>query len=213
MAIPNNPNWSGITDTQDYIGYDEIKPLPLDDDDIIQVIEIGPDNLYDSQGRLDKRYWLLYENPDTEGEILISRGNNGVWEAPIVLFRDAQKINELSLTFDQLGNPVVFYRLYIDFLKLYWYNTITSAYEIKDLATGSSLISGFDARQDTSVQYSDAMLFYVRDDKIYMRIQRDRYDIEYLTPSTGKNVVLRSCGMTVNNRFQVLYRYDKIEEI
>lgn len=211
--IPNSPNWSDKTLSQDYIKYDEIKPLPLDDDDIIQVIEIGPDNLYDSQGRLDKRYWLLYENPDTEGEILISRGNNGLWETPIILFRDAQKINELSLTFDQLGNPVVFYRFYADFLKLYWYNPITSAYEIKNLATGNNLLSGFDSRQDAGVTYSDAMLFYVRDYKIYMRVQRDRYEIEYETPTVGKIVDLRSCGMTVNNRFQVLYRYDKIEEI
>lgn len=213
MAIPNNPNWSGITDTQDYIEHDIIRPPMIDIEDVTQTIGLGPENLYDSGGRLDKRYWLLYENPVTEGEILISRGNNGVWEEPTILFRDTQKINELSLTFDQLGNPVVFYRLYADFLKLYWYNSVTSSYEIKDLATGSNLISGFDARQETSVQYSDAMLFYVRDDKIYMRVQRDRYEIEYVTSAVGKNVVLRSCGMTVNNRFQVLYRYDKTEEI
>lgn len=208
--IPNSPNWSDYTSTEQYVDYGIIRPPDLDKD-IIQAIGLGPPDLYDSKGRLDSNYWMVYQNPLVDGEILIVKGVNGYWESPILLFRDTQKINELSLTFDQLGNPVVFYKFYSDTLKLYWFNPISSSYEIKNLAKGSNLLSGFDSRKDTGVSYSDALLFYVRDDKVYMRVQRDRYEVEYLTPATGNNIVLRSCGMTVKNRFQVLYRYDKTQ--
>lgn len=204
--IPNSPEWSAINTVSDYPELDLVKPSPLFIDSEYDV-SLGPINLNDSQGRLDSRYWFIYQNSDTN-QILVCGAEDNQWGEPIELFNESGTVWEISLTFDQLGRPLVFYRISADTLKLYWYNPVLEQTELKALAQGIDPNAGFDAPQDTGQSYSDAMLFYVRENIIYMRIQRDRFETEYVTPSIGDNVELRSSGMRVDNRYQVVYRHE-----
>ena len=205
MAIPNSPQWSDRTTLNAYIQAGEARP-PIDSD-LIQSSAIGPVNLGDSKGKLNSRYWLVFQD---YGQVLIAGSINGYWGSATALFNEAATVSEIALTFDQLGRPLVFYRINTDELKLYWYNPVISDTEIKTLAQGQNPTAGFDLPGNASSSISDAMLFYVREDKIYMRVQRDRFLVEYETPVNGvdidaENVIIESAGARVDNRFQVAY--------
>jgi len=202
MAIPD---WSTIETLAPYIKPNEL--LPPVDKDLMQSVSIGPVNLNDSKSRLDNRYWLVsYDS----GTVYIQGSVNGEWGTITALFLEPIVVEQISLTFDQLGRPLVFYRVGEDSLKLFWYNPVIGANEISLVATGIEPKAGFDVPEDTSASYSDALLFYVRDDKIFMRTQRDRFTIEYSTPVNGVDIVaegvtLEHVGARIDNRFQVSY--------
>lgn len=204
--IPQSPDWSDLTSIGKYKTYDVLKPPPLRGG-LLQATSLGPESLYDSKNKLNSNYWVVYRDNANRGKVYISKGVSGVWQNPKQLFIDAGSIEELCLTFDQLGNPIVFYRLGTD-IKIYWFNPLIEQYELKNLAVGDNISCNFDVQDDVGVNYSDAMVFYVRGDKIYMRVQRDRFETEYLTPITDSNLNIKSCGMRVDNRFQVVYRYN-----
>lgn len=125
---------------------------------------------------------------------------------PVALFEEVSQIEQISLTFDQLGRPLVFYRIGADTLKLYWYDPIAMENTVTVLATGVDPTCNFDFPQDTSQSFSDALLFYVRGDRVYMRIQRDRFAIEYPCPAESPGITIDSCGLRIDNRFQVVYQ-------
>ena len=204
MAIPNSPNWSALVNVLNYQPAGIAKPPNLAFD-VVQAVSLGPMELNNSGGKLNERYWIAYVD---NGAVYIKGSQGEQWGAETVLFNDLEPIKQITLTFDQLGRPLVFYRVGADTLRLYWYNPILEQAELKILAQGIDPSAGFDAPQDTGQSYSDAMLFYVRDNVIYMRIQRDRFETEYVTPSIGDNVELRSSGMRVDNRYQVVYRHE-----
>ncbi|MBV2128152.1 hypothetical protein [Arsukibacterium indicum] len=129
------------------------------------------------------------------------------WGNPISLFAEAEAIEQISLTFDQLGRPLVFYRTGADTLKLYWYDPVLQESVNVQIATGIDPQAGFDFPQDTGQSFTDALLFYVRDDTVYMRIQRDRFSIEYPCPANQPGLRITSNGLRVDNRYQVVYEY------
>lgn len=204
MAIPNSPNWSALVDVLNYQPAGIAKPPSLAFD-VVQAVSIGPMQLNNSGGKLNERYWIAYID---NGAVYIKGSQGEQWGAETLLFNEPEPIKQITLTFDQLGRPLVFSRVGADTLKLYWYNPVLEQTELKVLAQGIDPNAGFDSPQDTGQSYSDAMLFYVRDDVIYMRVQRDRFETEYVTPSIGNNVELRSSGMRVDNRYQVVYRHE-----
>lgn len=206
MAIPNSPEWSAIKTVSDYPESDLVKPSPLFINSEYDV-SLGPINLNDSQGRLDSRYWFVYQNSDTN-QILVCGAEDNQWGEPVELFSEADTVWEISLTFDQLGRPLVFYRINQDTLKLFWYNPVLGDTELRTIGNGRSPHAAFDVIDDAGVTYSDALLFYAREDYLYMRIQRERFETEYLTPAYGKNIFIHSSGMNIDNRFQVVYRSD-----
>jgi hypothetical protein len=122
---------------------------------------------------------------------------------------DAQ-IKQLSLAFDQVGRPIIFYRENsLGVIKLFWYDPTASSNQIINLGQGAFPRACFDFPHDASQGFSDVLLFYVRNDSVFMRIQRDRFQTEYPTPVTAsalnKGVRIRSAGLRADNRVQVLY--------
>ena len=192
MAIPNNPNWSALVDVLNYQPAGIAKPPNLAFY-VVQAISLGPMQLNNSGGKLNDRYWIAYVD---NGAVYIKGSQGEQWGAETLLFNEPESIKQITLTFDQLGRPLVFYRINADTLKLYWYNPVLEQTELKALAQGIDLNAGFDAPQDTGQSYSDAMLFYVRDDVIYMRIQRDRFETEYVTPT----------GQDANSSIDIVYK-------
>jgi len=134
------------------------------------------------------------------------------WDSPFELFSEDADIKEMSLTFDQLGRPIVFYRINQSDLYIYWYNAATLQNEKRYIGSGIFPVAGFDIVDETSDPNSDAMLFYVRDNTAYMRIQRESYDIEHNTGITKPNLKLRSSGTRIDNRFQVVYTYSGVPD-
>lgn len=123
------------------------------------------------------------------------------------LFSEPLEIQQISLTFDQLGNPLVFYRVGANTLKLYWYDPVLQQNVTTVLASGTDPQAGFDFPQDTGQDFTDALIFYVRNDTVYMRVQRDRFSIEYECPASQPGIRLVSNGLRVDNRYQAVYEY------
>lgn len=131
----------------------------------------------------------------------------GDWAAPEILFSEAQPIQQVSLTFDQLGRPLVFYRVGVDTLKIYQYDPVTQQNVTTEIAVGKDPTACFDFPQDTGQSFTDVLLFYVRDDQVFMRIQRDRYAIEYPCPAIQPGLKIKSAGLRVDKRLQVVYQF------
>lgn len=205
MAIPNSPNWS--SDKEGGLYPIPSFPLPkVGDGLLIYDINIGPMGLSNSQGVLNKRYWLIYQ--DSEGKVVVRGSKGNTWDSPTTLFTTTDKIDEISISFDQLGRPIVLYTINETQLFLYWYNPGIGEAEHKVLGIGHNPFARFDVIYKAGTSYSDCLLFYVRDDKIWMRVQRDRFDIEYATPAVGRDIKILSSNLNTANRFQVSYRYE-----
>lgn len=201
MAIPDSPNWSNITT----VGYypEPSFPLPTLREGVVSY-SLGPSSLNNSQGKLTSRYWMCYQE---NGFIkIVGSLAGGVWSNTVTtLIAEATPIEEIALTFDQLGGPLVFYRVAEDTLRLYWYDPILQAYTKTDLAVGTNPLACFDFPQDTNQSFSDAILFYVRYDTIMMRVQRDRFSVEYDTGTSAPKLTLVSAGLRGDNRLQVVW--------
>jgi len=203
--IPNN-TWSSITKPQDFA----IANLPKPDTRYSSVFDIktGGVELSVSNGSINTRYWMVYQ---TSGNVVI-RGavDSDNWSAPTVLFPEATIILDISLSFDNLGRPVVFYQKGTQ-LVLWFYDSQLGSLTFKTITTnGHSPIVNFDYINDTSDVNSDIMMYYVVDNRAYMRLQRDRFDTEYPTGIHKPNLKLLKSGMTTDNRFQVTYSFRDI---
>lgn len=65
MAIPDNPNWSSLTDVKPYPTPAFAKPPALD---AVHDISLGPIALSDSMGKLNSRYWVASQE---DGKVVI----------------------------------------------------------------------------------------------------------------------------------------------
>lgn len=169
---------------------------------VLSDISLGPVALNDSQGRLNTRYWLVTQ---LDGQVLVQGATGVTWAAPVVLFDEPVSIRQIQLTFDQLGRPLVLYRVGENTLKLYWYDPVLQQNILATLATGLDPEACFDFPQDTGQSFTDILLFYQRGEKIYMRVQRDRFAIEYEAPAVRRGFSITSSGLRVDNRVQVTY--------
>ena len=129
------------------------------------------------------------------------------WSTPQVIFDEPLPIAQMALTFDQLGRPFVFYKVGSLDLKLYWYDPVLGDNVTVSLTTGYDPVACFDFPQDPSQEYTDALLFYVRNDVVYMRRQRDRFLIEYDTGVNYPGVRLESAGFNTDDSVQVIYQF------
>lgn len=145
----------------------------------------------------------------TRGAVFAGASVNdiGDWGAPVELVEEALPIKQMSLGFDQLGRPIVFYRVGADELKLYWYDPILQTQTLLSLTVGIDPVISFDFPQDSNQSFTDLLMFYVRNGVVYMRVQRDRFTVEYPTGVSYPGVRIESAGLTVENSFQVIYTY------
>lgn len=131
---------------------------------------------------------------------------------PEFVLLDLPGVTEISFTFDQNGRHIFVY-VQADVVKMHWYDTAlgdytTTTYE-GDLVTPRITL---DDKREMQRGISDVVLFYVKPVRneqgtitagtLYMRMQRDRYLIEYpmATSLTGGIV---KCGMMNNWRLGV----------
>lgn len=101
------------------------------------------------------------------------------WSNEIELFDEPLLIEQISATFDQLGRPMVFYRTNGNVLKLWWFDSQIGQTTTTILGYGTDPTATFDFPININKDFTDALLHYVRKNKLYMRVQRDRFAIEY----------------------------------
>lgn len=164
---------------------------------------VGPMALNDSQGSLVSRWWATWQDG---GNVVIAGADNGRYGTSSIVFAEAGTITEIALTFDQLGRPLVFYKLINNDLKVYWFDPVLGANTITTIGQGSSPVAIFDFPTDTSQSFTDAVIFYIgTDTQVKYRKQRDRYAVEYGVPGLFGDRII-SAGLTVENRVQVVVR-------
>src|SRR5690606_2928119 len=105
----------------------------------------GPIALNDPSKGLLARLWVARLTGDNRNEVAVS--TQGV--APVTLFVRGQEIKQLSLAFDQNGQPYVSFVEEDDTAWLWWYDTIAATMVFTQLAAGvrTPRITLDDARQ------------------------------------------------------------------
>lgn len=146
-----------------------------------------------------------------------SRGNEyQIWKArmennyvylsapnvPEYVLLDLPNVTEISFTFDQNAN-IVFVYVQDGRSFMWWFDTSVGDYVTTDWGTEwrNPRIT-LDDKRRTQTGISDIVLFYARGSSLYMRMQRDRYGIEYHMATNVTEGVVK-CGMMNNWRLGV----------
>ena len=163
--------------------------------------EYGPIARSDNSQGITYQIWTA-EITNNGTEITISAENT----EPYVLLTGSN-FTEVSISFDIIGN------LYCVFeedgvSKVYWY----------DVRVGDHIVTAFeehlknprltlDDKYDTSGR-SDLILAYIKNHRVHYRLQRDRFEIEYLLESDRVATTLHKIGMGINGRVQFITHND-----
>jgi hypothetical protein len=144
-------------------------------------------------------YGLLYQIWNCwidHDKVIISAPNTN----PTVLIT-LSGLTEVSFTFDQNMHPVLAY-VQNEISKLLWYDSLEGKQTIKILDTDviTPRVALDDKRAEQSA-VSDIILAYFRGSSLYIRLQRDRFLIEYLLKE-NINGKLVKIGMNRGMRFE-----------
>lgn len=130
--------------------------------------------------------------------------SEGAWDAGTVIGTETSKIIAIALTFDQLGHALVVYQTEGDIIKLLWYDPVAQATVNTVLGNGVTPAACFDRPDDPDNPDSDAWVFYARGNVVYGRLQRDRWNTEYVIRTYDTPVYIRKAGIAVNSRLQIV---------
>ena len=96
--IPRHPQWSCLSKPLNYPK--RTLPRPVETFGEVFKVKVGPDAIGDSQGVLTSRFWICYQ---LDGAVLIrSAIDDEEWSEPVELFEEAEQIEHLDFSFDQL---------------------------------------------------------------------------------------------------------------
>lgn len=168
----------------------------------IEDFELGGTAIQDPSNGLEVQPWFGYWSA-LDNRVYLRPNITGT---PIDLGIVQANVVEMSFTFDQNMRWVLALLLADDSLKFYWYDTVISGYTISTYTDIYSAKLSLDDKRAKSIQLdtSDVILTYVKNDQsLYTRVQRDRYEIEYLmTIDVPNNYRIINFGMAKNNRLQ-----------
>lgn len=155
-------------------------------------LHIGGIGLGDTTEGLRYQAWKLRVSDDRT-QLLLSADNYP--ETAVITDVD---IEECSLAFDQ--NMGVFYTwVSLGVSKFYWFDSTVDAYVTSTLLGFTPYAVMDDSRAESSA-INDIVLSYIRDGNLCARIQRDRYEIEYVLGPTFPNGRIFRVGMMENLR-------------
>lgn len=135
---------------------------------------------------VDYNFWVKRVDQPSETAVFITR---------------VPGATNIGLAFDRSMNVAISYRIGANSY-LYWFDTSVSAYVTTQFAGARSPAITHDDKRDGQDNISDVLLFYVRADVLYMRMQRDRYEIEYTMKTIPANYEIKRVGMGRNLRIQ-----------
>lgn len=121
------------------------------------------------------------------------------------VFDAVATVQDLSGTFDQNMNTFIAFKQAGQW-SYRWYNTQTASMTISDLPVGvDSCKCCLDERRSTETANSDVLIFYTLNNNLYFRMQRDRYQVDYLLRA-GVGGQLVRVDMNGINRLQLKLR-------
>lgn len=154
---------------------------------------LGGIGLSDPSMGLALQLWTAVAEPDG---VYVTAPTN---EVPIALLMQPN-ITELTLAFDQNMNYMLAFVQY-GVAKLYWFDTFLGQYTTTEFPGALTPRITLDDRRESQTALSDVVLAYVKDNNLYFRLQRDRFQNEYLL-KTAVSARLEQMGMNVRNRLQ-----------
>lgn len=118
---------------------------------------------------------------------------------PVVFSLAQADVQTVSLAFDNNMGLVIAWTT-TGGAKLYYYDSLTSQYIIRDFPGIESCRVCVDDARDFYTASSDVIFSYTLGGNLYWRQQRDRYDIQYLIGATAKTLI--RAAPNVGNRLQ-----------
>jgi hypothetical protein len=115
-------------------------------------------------------------------------------------------VTELSLSFD-INMRVTIAYMQSNICKLYWYDSSAIKYVTSSFDGFTSPFLTLDDKRLEANAYNDVIFFYVHDDNLCCRYQRDRYTIEHILSEVPSGRIVNA-GMSAGNRVQVKYLLD-----
>jgi len=111
-------------------------------------------------------------------------------------------IDQFSFAFDQNMFLVVAY-VACGQAKFRWYDTDNSQYVMEELDPSvTSIVCAIDDNRQFNIVNSDIILAYIKGEDLCMRVQRDRYGVEYTLTTGLVSKKLTNIGMSDQLRFQ-----------
>ncbi len=189
------PQFISNTDSGDYNDYGDTPSVGF----AIKNTTIGPMAIQDTSAGLTNKYWAAYFNTTTKNLTLLDVAQG----ASTVILNEPDSITHIALAFDQNANDTYAWITGAGELKVRWFDASISGDAVVSLGQAQSVVMTMDTKYYPASSDSDILLFYIRGNAIYYRVQRDKYLIEYATPvTTGANKLLDS-GTRKDYRFQV----------
>jgi hypothetical protein len=112
----------------------------------------------------------------------------------------------LALSFDQNSRPFIGYVTGVGTAFFYWFNTLVNQFVTTQLPTSglyARVFASVDDLRPQNIANSDTILSYVRSGSLFIRQQRDRYNVEYtLGAAPGKLV---QAYMNIHWRYQFAF--------
>lgn len=120
-----------------------------------------------------------------------------------VVLTTTGEVTELSASFDSNMRP---YLIWVEdgVTKFYWYNTRISASEVVELTGLTSPRLFLDDKRPLASATRDLLMFFLRDNSLYFRAQRERFIIDhFMIEAPPNSLALARIGMSYGNRLQV----------
>ncbi len=176
-----------------------------------QDYELGGIALQDTSRGLMYQTWLGEWDKNT-GQFFLYPN---LVSAPINVFNQAD-VFELSFAFDQNMRWVAGTLATDGVFRLRWYDSAVGGYVISTYPGITAFKLSMDDKRDFVVQSgkSDVLLTYIQDNKLYVRVQRERFLIPHLLQADlPNNLIITNFGMHERLRMQWRLRYRRPGEL
>lgn len=157
--------------------------------------ELGGTELQNSSAGLTKVLWKCFYE---DGSIKLSHDDH------VQTVLTVENVTALSLAFDLSMRPIIAY-IVDEYCYLWWYDTSISKQVTTNLGNSIAFPQlSLDERRLVQSSNADVIFTYIKNNKAYMCIQRERFQIEHELTRAKRLVQI---GMMKNNRFGFAY-YD-----
>lgn len=137
------------------------------------------------------------------GNIILTNTDTSI---PYTIITGEMNVESLSFAFDSNMRPSIAWVNSTGVAKHYWYDTVTEDYVTTTLPAGSvSPKLCHDDKRPFAVtgNKSDILLFYVYNDIVWCRIQRERYATDHQCATVQAGTTLGQVGMTRGLRIKL----------
>lgn len=160
-------------------------------------VHLGGVALGDPSQGLNFQLWTAF----TDGTRIWLQAPN----TPPFVFLTAPGSVWVALAFDQNARAFVAYADQLGNANYYWFDTTIQAYRLTPISgVVRRVFAALDDNRPITISGSDIILAYVRAGTLFMRVQRDRFGVEYNLGAAPAGLV--QIGMNTAFRFQFAFQ-------